>query len=180
MKRDWRDSVITGSLVGGAIFICFLLYRGQSSIATNISIPNSSASLTPSISSSQDLTEEKAVDLIRQWLQAKRQVFGMPFNRQIAANFTTGALLSDITKPGGSVDWLQKNNAYYQFDSQKVEPENNFVASSSKAEIKVRITENRILFVNGKIDQSQTKMSTDVVKFILRTDNNSWKIEDYK
>ena len=147
-------------------------------------LPSSSASASTVQSAlspnTTRFTEDEAVGLIRNWIQAKKSVFASPFDRQLAANLTTGTLYYDITKPGGSLDWLQSNNAYYQFGTQTVNPTGKFSATGNQATIEVKVTEDRTFYVNGKVDAAQTNSKTSVLRYVLQLENGTWKIADYK
>lgn len=146
---------------------------------TSFSTPSNSLS-SSALSKTAKLTEDEAVSLIRNWLQVKKSVFASPFDRQAAASLTTGTLYYDITKPGGSIDWLQGNNSYYQFGTQSVEPTGKFSAMGEQASVEVRVTEDKTFYVNGRIDASQTNNKTKTVRYSLQLENGTWKIADYK
>jgi len=142
------------------------------------STPSSTNSSSPA--SPTQLSESDAVNLVKNWLQAKKTVFASPFDRQVAANLTTGALYYDITKSGGSIDWLKGNNAYYQFGSQSVESTGSFSAISNQATVGLKVTEDRTFYVDGKVDAAQTDFKTKTVVYTLQLENGTWKIADYK
>lgn len=179
ISRDWRDAVGIGTLIGGLVLIGIAVtVKPQSQILP----PGNSTDLSssnPPVTSSV-ITEKDAVNLISNWLEAKRKVFASPYDRQIAAEYTTDVLYQDITKPGGSLDWLRDNNAYYVFGVQKVEPTGTFAANDDRATIEVRVTEDRTFYVNGKVDDTQTDFDTKSVRYTLYFTDGRWKIADYK
>lgn len=126
------------------------------------------------------ITQAQAVNLINQWLQAKQQVFAPPYNTQSVAELTTGELAAELVKPQGTVAWLKKNNAYYRFGVQKIESVERFLTNGAKATIEVRVTEDRTLYRNGKVDSSRTDFQTRLVRYSLQFSNGQWKIADYK
>jgi serine/threonine protein kinase len=126
------------------------------------------------------LTESEAVALIENWLKAKAQIFAAPFDENLASELTTGTLYYDITKPDGSIDWLQDNDAYYTFGVQKVEPTGKFSVSGSKAEITTNITEDRTLYSKGRRDANDSELRRSTVRYDLVLENGTWKIEDYE
>ncbi|MBW4630879.1 MAG: DUF4101 domain-containing protein [Iphinoe sp. HA4291-MV1] len=146
---------------------------------TSFSIPSTTdgtAQSTPSTSISQ----QEAVNLVNAWLQAKRQMFAPPYNRQIAAEITTGKQYNDAAGSNGTIDWLQNNNAYYQYGVQKIEGVDEFVSNNNQAAIRVRVTEQRRLLKDGKIDREQSDFNTITVFYYLQFVNGSWKIADSK
>jgi serine/threonine-protein kinase len=137
------------------------------------SLPQTSPNAIPQANS---LTKEESVNLIKSWQQAKSRIFGPPFDRQLAASLTTGKVYEDIVKPEGSIDWLQKNNAYYQFRKQEAQATGYFNQVGSIAEVEVSIAEDYTLYINGAIDKSETNLKT--YRFILNLENGTWKIAD--
>ena len=152
--------------------------QSPSSTLPNASTPPSGQA--PNQIPAAKLTEDEALSLVRNWLQAKRAVFASPFDRQVAEKLTTGALYYDITKPGGSIDWLQENNAYYQFGTQTVSSTGKFSATGDRASIEVNVAEDRTFYVNGKVDQSQSNFKTSKKAYMLQLENGTWKISNYK
>lgn len=69
------------------------------------SVPEPSIS---SSSSSSGLSQNQAAQLVGNWLGSKSKIFAPPFNRQLVNQYTTGQLYKDITKPNGSINWLEK------------------------------------------------------------------------
>jgi serine/threonine protein kinase len=126
------------------------------------------------------LTESEAVKILQNWLNSKQQIFAPPFNRELAANLTTGALYYDITKPGGSIDWLRENDAYYQFGNQSVASTGRFSVNGNQATLEAKVTHNKTFYVRRRIDQSQTGIEEKTARYDLRFENGTWKIADYK
>lgn len=137
------------------------------------SVPQNSANTVPPANS---LTQEEAVNLIKNWQQAKSRIFAPPFDRQLVASLTTGKVYEDIVKPEGSIDWLQKNNAYYQFRKQEAQGTGYFNQVGSIAEVDIAIAEEYTLYVNGAIDKSETNFTT--YRYTLNLENGTWKIAD--
>ncbi|MBE9093330.1 ARC6/PARC6 family protein [Tychonema sp. LEGE 07203] len=182
-SKDWRNAVIAGSLIGGAMLIGIVVTKGPKTAnqpVTSNSNSNSNSNSSASSSPSSSITQQEAGNLISNWLQSKRQIFASPFNRQLAAEFTTDVLYQDMTKPGGSIDWLIENQAYYQFGVQKIESIKQFSANGTQATIEVNLTEDRTFYVNGKVDLTQTDFNTKLVRYNLQFVDGRWKISDYR
>ena len=87
-SKDWRNAVIAGSLIGGAMLIGIVVTKGPQTANQPVTTSNSSSSSSSSSnssassSSSSSITQEEAGNLISNWLQSKRQIFASPFNRQ--------------------------------------------------------------------------------------------------
>ncbi|MGB5960497.1 MAG: ARC6/PARC6 family protein [Coleofasciculaceae cyanobacterium] len=150
--------------------------NNKSSSTTTTSTPNSSLQQTQP-STSNSFTKQDAVNLINRYLQAKDKIFAPPFDRQLVANFTTGKLYYDITKPESSVDWLQKNNAYYKYGIRKAEPIEYFSTTGNLAQIDVLVTEEVSYYQNGKIELDKT--NSDKYRYTLQQEKGTWKIADY-
>jgi serine/threonine-protein kinase len=123
----------------------------------------------------QTITEPEAVNLIDQWLRAKKDVYANPYNFQIAAQYTTGKYLD---KTIGTMNWLKNNKAYYTYESPIVNPNGGFFVEANQATIVVNIRENRTLYVNGRIDQTRTGPTSGVYRFTMQFENGNWKITD--
>lgn len=176
-SKDWRNTVIIGSLIGGAILIGFALTRSPQPSGTNKSNP------TYSTSSLQvpSLNQEQAANLIKAWIQAKKELFAPPFNRQRAAELITGKLYSETLGSDGSMAWLENNGAYYRYGVQRLDSIEQFFVSGSNATIEVVVTEERILYNrNGSIDRNSTALDTRLVRYSLQAENSQWKIAAYQ
>ncbi len=183
LQLNQRTAIILGSILGSTILLSIILLKTISPASqTANSFPASRSSTSASISQVNEpsITESQAVALISDWLRAKSRVFSSPYDRQIATEYTTDVLYRDITKPGGSIDWLRDNNAYYVFGVQKVEPTGVFSASGDRATIEARVTEDRTFYVNGKVDNTQTDFATKSIRYTLYFVDGRWKIADYK
>ena len=133
----------------------------------------------PNISQSSSITQEEALNVVRRYLQAKREIFAPPFSREAAARYTTGILYDDIVQPGKAIDSLTQKNQYYQYGNQQLKFLGSFVSSDDKASINVLITEEVTLYENGSV-KSPAKNDPKSYRFDLRLENGTWKIFDYK
>lgn len=142
--------------------------------------PNNSPNTSPSNTNSSGLTQDQASQLIANWLNAKSQIFSPPFDRQLVANYTTGLLYTDITKPGGSIDWLNNNNSRYDYRNSRITKVFSFDNSGSQPAMKVQIYEERTLYGPKGIDSNQSGSSTKNYIYFFSSENGSWKIYDYR
>ncbi len=122
------------------------------------------------------LTEPEAVNLINQYLQAKKQMFAPPYDRQIAANIMTGKAYHDVTGPEGTITWLQQHNSYYRYGNLNAGSTGYFNTSGDQAEIQVIISEEVYFYVNNILNKSDNYSAN--YRFSLRRENNTWKIAD--
>lgn len=143
------------------------------------------------------ISQTAAVELLKNWIAAKREIFAPPYRKDIGEQLLTGKAYRDNIKKtddpdlcladGGkeeeclsSVDWLQRNNAYYNYGVQSLDAVKNFKASGDQATIEVEITEERTLIKNGKVDPTNTSFDTLLVRYSLEFTNGQVKIADYK
>ncbi|MGI0489384.1 ARC6/PARC6 family protein [Pantanalinema rosaneae CENA516] len=153
------------------------------STLTPVATTTTQASVAPTIATATipaPITQQQALTLINQWLQAKAQIFAPPFDQQQATNLTTGELYDALVKPDGVLTWLKTNQAYYRYGVQTVDSIERFAANQSRATIEVKITEDRTLYLKGAIAPQQTDFSAQQVRYSLELVNGSWKIADYK
>ncbi len=184
--------ILLGVMIGGAILIIGVQYAwnavkenlaklsapkdtpSPSPTNTSLSSPEPTVTNQP-VAASNNLTQQDAANLIDRWLEAKANIYARPFDRQLAASLTTGKVYEEITKPGGSIDWLQQNNSYYQYGYRQVSA-SYFNQSGDTAEIDVSIIEQFSRYQNGKVVESKTNSGD--YRFILKQENGSWKIAD--
>lgn len=159
----------------------------------------SSAETTPIFlpPTNASISQTAAVELLKNWITAKREIFAPPYRKDIGEQLLTGKAYRDNIKKtddpdlcladGGkeeeclsSVDWLQRNNAHYNYGVQSLDAVKNFKASGDQATIEVEITEERTLIKNGKVDPTNTSFDTLLVRYSLEFTNGQVKIADYK
>jgi hypothetical protein len=113
------------------------------------------------------------VDLVNNLVAAKNQMFAPPFDRQLLAELTTGEAYE---KRKGSIDWLQSNNAFYSYGDFKVSRAGSFGIQDNQANVTVEIFESPTLYVNGKVDRSQSLPSRGRYICNLKFEDGKWKI----
>ncbi|MBW4631755.1 MAG: ARC6/PARC6 family protein [Iphinoe sp. HA4291-MV1] len=120
------------------------------------------------------ITQEDAVKLIKTWLRAKQQILAPPYNSQLATELTTG---QQYGKVNDSIDWLRKNNAYYQYGLQRIDNVNELAVEGEQATIQVQLTEEITLFEkNRNINSNATDFKTRTVRYTLQFVDGRWKI----
>ncbi len=166
----WQDTVPDSLGESMLITVCKLRNPNSDIILRSRSSSNSGTAVT----------QGKAVELVQQWLQAKQRLFAPPYDRKIAAKLTTGKLYQDLTSSGGSMDWLEQNNSYYQYSNQSLENVKRFSANENSMIIVASIIESSTFF-NG---QTGTKKSDSAGRSTIRYEfvkvNNSWLLKDYQ
>lgn len=124
--------------------------------------------------------ENEAKELVQSYLSAKKDIFGRSYNKDAARVYTTGLLLQDIIKPGGSVDWLNSNGYYYEYRESKVDRVWSS-ANDTNPRIIVRVIENRTLYRSDRsIDYSQSGESISNFIYYLAKEDSRWKIRDFR
>lgn len=144
------------------------------------------------------ISRQAAIAVLERWLEAKRSIFAPPYNKELGAQFLTGSVYTKfITKTNdpdaclargnyedyclSSVDWLQRNRAYWVYGVQKIQSVNNFVSSGNNATIVIVVTEKRTLYNrNGRVDKTQSGLFTSTTSYDLQYENGEIKISNYK
>ena len=119
------------------------------------------------------LSESDALDIVNNLVSAKNQIFAPPFNLQLLSELTTGEAYE---KRKGSVDWLQNNNAFYSYGNFQVRRAGSFGIQDNQANLSVEIFESPKLYINGKIDRSQSQPSRGRYICNFRFEDGKWKI----
>lgn len=189
-QQLWKIyGIIMGVMLGGAALILGAQSAWnslQQNLAKSASpSPSPTQSLAPTLTdtsppsqpvASKTLTQQEAVNLINRYLEAKARIFAPPFDRQLAASLTTGSVYNDMVKPGGSIDWLQQNSAYYQYGIREAEATGYFSGTPNEAQVEVFIKENVSFYMNGRFDRANTNSGR--YRFNLKLENGTWKIAD--
>ena len=120
------------------------------------------------------ISQQKAVNLIQKYLEAKKEMYAPPYNRQILAGISTNEFYK---KAVGAINWLESNGAYYRYQVQKIESVEGFVSQGNTAAIKVKITEDYTLYnSDGSIDNSSSNFRTLTVIYNMKLTNGNLKI----
>ena len=134
-------------------------------------------------SNKTQLTEDAAFNLVNSWLTFKKTLFVDPFDTSNLDQYLIkpGKLYSDITKKGGSIDWLQQKNSYYKFDEIKIEKVIKFELFKDKAHLTVDVFEDIKLMTPTGIDPNQSGRKTrSWIYDLQKNQNGDWKIYDYR
>jgi len=119
------------------------------------------------------LSEADAVAIVNNFVANKNQMFAPPFDRKLLAELTTSEAYE---KRSGSINWLQNNNAFYRYGEFTVSRAGAFGIQDTQANVTVEISESPTLYVNGKIDRTQSQPSRDKYICTLRFEDGKWKI----
>lgn len=123
------------------------------------------------------LTSSAAVRLIDNWLGTKPRIFAPPFDASTMQDLIArGPLWHDITKPGGSMDWLRSNNSHYVYHSTRVNgvQQENLVGSNPTLTVSV-YEDSTIHSPKGAKRSESTRNYT----YTFAKEDGHWKIYDY-
>lgn len=124
------------------------------------------------------LSQPQARAIVEEWLTVKSQIFAPPFNTELADQVVAaGPLWRDLTKPGGSIQWLKNNNSYYSYPTIRVNRVSSYSPSSTMPTIVVSVTEATTLH---SPKGNETSTSTKDWIYTLKEEGGRWKIWDYK
>ena len=127
------------------------------------------------------LTNSEIREVISGWFTAKARIFAPPYDRELLSQVTSGKLYQDTVAPGQGIDWLIENNAYYQFGEQGISYLQNInVISSDEIQADALVNEERILYINGKVDSRWSGRDKSLTRYTLVKENGTWKISDYE
>ncbi|MBK1988044.1 ARC6/PARC6 family protein [Sphaerospermopsis aphanizomenoides BCCUSP55] len=138
---------------------------------------SSKNSTVPQSNQSVLITQKQAVSLIYKYLKAKARMFAPPYDRQLAAELTTGRIYEELAGQDGSINWLQIHQAYYEFGKQSIDSVYKFSQNGNSALIQLRLTEESFFYnSNGVIDQDKSVLTTTNITYILEFVDGRWKI----
>jgi hypothetical protein len=126
------------------------------------------------------LQKSQALKIVKAWLSAKSKIFAAPWDTDLLAQYTTGNLYRDITKPNGSLDWLKKYDAYYSYGRYEIKKIVNFSGDNKNPSLKLEIMEDQTLNTRKGIDSSSSGMSTKEYSYSFSEEGGRWKIQDYQ
>ena len=141
--------------------------------------PFSSSSPAPQ---SANLDATSARQLVESWLAYKKTIFSSPYDISAIENYVVnpGPLYSDITRPGGSVDWLRSNNSSYYYKELKVLDVADFRQFPDRAHLTVRIVEDLELRTPRGVDRSKSGRKTQSWVYELKFNQGKWLVYDYR
>ncbi|GAB1544195.1 hypothetical protein NUACC21_68710 [Scytonema sp. NUACC21] len=128
---------------------------------------------SPNNNTQSQFSREDAVNLIKTWLEAKKEAYGSSYNAQVIYQYTTG---NYQRKNLSTLRTLQEENAYYTFEQPIVEPIGQFYAQDNQVTIDVRIRENRTHYVGGQFEPTYSGSVSGLYKATLQLENGVWKI----
>ncbi|MCC5896396.1 MAG: ARC6/PARC6 family protein [Phormidium sp. BM_Day4_Bin.17] len=121
--------------------------------------------------------EERVLQAINNYLEAKPQLFGPSLDRDAAVEVLTG---DQYDKAMGSIQWLKRYRGYYDYHISKIDDSKNFQLEGNRAKIDVTITEHLTLYIKGEVDRSNSTASPNTNDYRIRLEkiNRNWKISN--
>jgi hypothetical protein len=149
-----------------------------SSSATQSPFGSPSPPPTPTV----QLDATSARQLVEAWLSYKKTIFSSPYDLSRLGQFIVdpGPLYSDITRPGGSVDWLRSNNASYIYKDLSILNVSDFRQFPDRAHLTLKILEDLELRTPQGIDKSKSGRKTQSWIYELKLHNGQWLVYDYR
>jgi serine/threonine protein kinase len=132
--------------------------------------------VTTSIPVSEEFSAAHAQALTQRYLNAKSSIFAPPFDRQLAAELTTGKLNREINE---AINWMQANNGRYVYGFRSVGATGRIYYSSNTSAIAdLRIIEQYNYYQNGREDPTQRNYYDKIIRWSFEKENGVWKISD--
>ncbi|MDB4337886.1 IMS domain-containing protein [Synechococcus sp. AH-603-L18] len=131
----------------------------------------------------QSLTEEQAKSLVSGWLNFKTKLYADPYDSSSLDLYIIkpGKLYEDITKPGGSIDWLKQKKSYYKFNEVKIKKIIDFKLYQDNAHLTVEVFEDLELMTPSGLDPTQSGKKTQIWAYDLKKNqSDEWRIYDYR
>ena len=122
--------------------------------------------------SGRTITEAEAVNVVKSWLIAKKDVMASPYNEDILKKYTTGKYFNVRL---GAMRWLQRTGSYWRFGSPSITPYGNFLPQGDDVVIYVKVYQNYSLY-NAEIGRRTIDIVNSVYRYTLRFENGRWKI----
>lgn len=176
-QKRLRLAFLTGSIIGLLVLLGMFLSDSANNSFQQTDADSSNSKSSSSTVDSSSLSEQESKEIIEQWLEAKSRIFAPPYDRELLEELATGERYRNNI---GSLEWLQENDAYYEFGVQKVEEIERFTTNNDEATVKFRYTEDRTLYMNGEIVPEQSDFKTRTVIYNLQFKQEQWKIESAK
>ena len=131
----------------------------------------------------QGLNEDQAKALVSGWLNFKTILYADPFDSSRLDQYIIepGKLYADITKPGGSIDWLKQKDSYYKFNEVKINKVIDFNLYQDNAHLTVEVIEDLELITPTGVDPTQSGRKTQIWVYDLKKNQSGdWRIYDYR
>jgi ARC6-like, IMS domain len=138
-------------------------------------------------SGSDTLSQVESLNLVRRFLESKRQLFAPPYNTALAFEIMAGIAYNDYVSgvrtnasKEYSVAWLRNNGYYYQYGSQSIQSIKRFHSLGNKAVIEVKqLEEVGLSDKNSVVYDGNLGIEEKIVRYSLAKQNGMVKIVGY-
>jgi len=162
-------------------------YHLSMGLEINSPSPSPKSSPKPTPSPLGKFSQDDAVELVKNWYNAKPRIFGRNYQTSEVEQYTTGILKHETLEKcndgvcGGSVGWLKKYGCYYTYDSSEIKRVVDFNSSESDPTLTINVRETLQLHGSsvygcGKPRQTYQKN----VRYSFKKEGNQWKIIAYQ
>jgi len=152
------------------------------SIATTTTPAASSFASSSPAQTSPVLDAATAKGIVEKWLDYKKVLFSSSYDTSKMGSYiySPGPVYDDITKKGGSLDWLRSSKSYYSYNDAKVLNIVNFSQSGENATLVARILEDSQLHIPSGIDKSRSGQKEQDWVYELKLRQGQWLIYNSK
>lgn len=144
---------------------------------------NKPSNVSPNPGPGKALTQQDAVDVINKWFKYKPTIFSDPYDTSKLQDYLCrpGKLYLDITRKGGSIDWLKTNQSSYRYKDVKIKNVKTFdLLTADKAVIELSVFEDLELVTPSGVDKSRSSKKTQSYEYDLEKQGGIWKICNYR
>lgn len=117
------------------------------------------------------ITQKEALNLIREWLQQKQQVFTPPYNLEVLSKYTSKEYYQSKRS---EAEKYRLKGAQVRFSGIIVKPTSTVLVKTSQAIIGVSVTE-ACTYIKGKTT-GDCSSQNQAYRYTLQFDGNHWKI----
>jgi ARC6-like, IMS domain len=138
-------------------------------------------------SDSDHLSQVESLNIVRRFLESKRQLFAPPYNTALASEIMAGIAYNDYVSgvrtnnsKEYSVAWLRNNGYYYQYGSQSIQSIKRFHNVGNKAVLEVKqLEEVGLSDQNSVVYDGNLGIEEKTVRYSLAKQNGMIKIVGY-
>lgn len=138
-------------------------------------------------SSSDTLSQVESLNLVKRFLESKRQLFAPPYNMALASEIMTDIAYKDYVlgnhtdaSKEHSISWLKNNGYYYQYGVQLIQSIKSFQTLGNNAVMEVKQLEEVGLYNHKSVVyESNLGLEEKTVRYSLSKQNGIVKIASY-
>ncbi len=120
-----------------------------------------------------EVSQDRAVKIIKNWLNDKHKIFAPPYDKALAKHYTTGEFYTNKTLP--AIDFLQQNQQYYQYQKSEIKKVISFSKSKQQYILVVDVIENSLIRNYSKIIKDPPEKTYRIIYTLIKN-GDLWKI----